>query len=239
MLVLKLGGSVITDKEKPMTAREELVRELLGVLAEEGFEGVLIHGGGSFGHYAAENVPSLEEGVHVVRKAMHDLVGIVEEAAVDVGLKVYPVTPATVFHSLNVIIEVLDRGCVPLLYGDVVPDPEGGFRIASGDELAEVVSALRPDRVGFGMAVPGVYEGKPGEGEPLEELTPEGARELAEELSGAAGVDVTGGISEKLRRAAAIAERGIEVVLFDATDPENVRSFVRGETVGTRIVPRQ
>ncbi len=239
MLVLKLGGSVITDKEKPMTARKELVRDLIQVLAEEGFHGVLIHGGGSFGHHAAEEVESLDEGTHVVRRAMHELVGIVEKAAVESNLKVYPITPVTVLYSLNPIVDVLDRGYVPLLYGDVVPDPGGGFRIISGDELAERISALRPDRVGFGMDVPGVYEREPGEGEPLDELTPEEARRLADELSGAAGVDVTGGISEKLRRAAAVAERGVEVVLFDATDPENVRAFLRGETVGTRIVPRQ
>jgi len=226
---------VITDKNRPMTAREELIRELVERLA--GWEGrlILVHGGGSFGHHAASEVESLEEGVTKVRWAMHELVRVFEEAAVEAGVRVYPLPPAVLLHSLNVVIDVLERDCIPLLYGDVVP-AEDGFRIMSGDEILERVSTLRVERVGFGMDVDGVYPERPGVGEPFKELTPEEARELARELDGAAGVDVTGGISEKLLRAARIAERGAEVFLFDASDPDNVERFLRGKRVGTRVV---
>ncbi|WP_457620189.1 isopentenyl phosphate kinase [Methanopyrus sp.] len=234
--VLKLGGSVITDKSKPMTARKDRIRRLMKVISDWRGGLVLIHGGGSFGHYAASSVSDLKEGVSKVRRAMHELLSIVEKAAVDSGVRVYPVTPATVLYSVNVLVDLLERGCVPLLYGDVVPDDsEDGFRIMSGDEIAERVSWLGPDRVGFGMSVDGVYPGTPEEGEPLRELSPDEARGLARQLEGSAGVDVTGGIAEKLRRAARIAERGVEVYLFDARDPENVDRFLRGEHVGTRI----
>ncbi|AAM01991.1 isopentenyl phosphate kinase [Methanopyrus kandleri] len=234
--VLKLGGSVITDKSKPKTAREDRIRRLMKVISDWRGDLVLIHGGGSFGHYAASRVSDLQKGVSEVRRAMHELLSIVEKVAVDSGVRVYPVTPATVLYSLNVLVDLLERGCVPLLYGDVVPDHDGdGFRIMSGDEIAERVSWLGPDRVGFGMSVDGVYPRTPEEGEPLRELSPDEARDLARQLEGSAGVDVTGGIAEKLRRAARIAERGAEVYMFDARDPENVDRFLRGEHVGTRI----
>ncbi|WP_456482605.1 isopentenyl phosphate kinase [Methanopyrus sp.] len=233
--VLKIGGSVITDKSRPKTAREDRVLGLMKVISDWEGDLVLIHGGGSFGHYEASRVDDLREGVSEVRRAMHELLSIVEEAAVDSGVRVYPVTPATVLYSLNALVDLLERDCVPLLYGDVVPDGEGGFRIMSGDEIAERVSWLGPDRVGFGMSVDGVYPKAPGEGEPLREISPDEARDLARRLEGSAGMDVTGGIAEKLRRAARIAERGVEVYLFDARDPGNVDRFLRGEHVGTRV----
>jgi isopentenyl phosphate kinase len=234
---LKLGGSVITDKRRPRTAREGLIRELMQRLV--GWEGrlILVHGGGSFGHYEARRVGSLEEGVTRVREAMHELVGVMERAAVEAGVRVYALPPAVLLRSVNVVVEVLERGCVPMLYGDVVPAGDG-FRIMSGDEILERLAVLRVDRVGFGMDVDGVYPERPGVGEPFKELTPGKARALAERLEGAAGVDVTGGIAEKLRRAARIAEAGVEVLLFDASDPDNVDRFLRGERVGTRVVRR-
>ena len=59
-MLLKLGGSVITDKTQPFTARtdviERLAREIKNALDERGDDLQLIigHGAGSFGHPLAE-----------------------------------------------------------------------------------------------------------------------------------------------------------------------------------------
>jgi isopentenyl phosphate kinase len=59
--LLKLGGSLITDKERPETSRDEAIRrlasEIASVLADDRRSGpprlVIGHGSGSFGHVAA------------------------------------------------------------------------------------------------------------------------------------------------------------------------------------------
>jgi len=57
LILLKLGGSLITDKDKPYTPRldklAELAREIRSVLSPE-HRIVLGHGSGSFGHAAAK-----------------------------------------------------------------------------------------------------------------------------------------------------------------------------------------
>jgi isopentenyl phosphate kinase len=59
LVLLKLGGSVITDKTRPFTARldviERLAAEIKNALTDRGDDLRLIigHGAGSFGHEAA------------------------------------------------------------------------------------------------------------------------------------------------------------------------------------------
>ena len=53
--VLKLGGSVITDKEKPLTPNLEAIERLATEISRAKVSSlILVHGGGSFGHPVAE-----------------------------------------------------------------------------------------------------------------------------------------------------------------------------------------
>jgi isopentenyl phosphate kinase len=51
LILIKLGGSVITFKEKPLAANFEAIRSISYALASVKIPIILIHGGGSFGHY--------------------------------------------------------------------------------------------------------------------------------------------------------------------------------------------
>ena len=65
LVLLKLGGSVITDKSQPFTAREDTIRRL-GREIRQALEDqpnlrlVLGHGSGSFGHVVAQNYRTRE-----------------------------------------------------------------------------------------------------------------------------------------------------------------------------------
>jgi isopentenyl phosphate kinase len=48
LILIKLGGSVITFKEKPLAANFEAIRRISYVLASIKTPIILIHGGGSF-----------------------------------------------------------------------------------------------------------------------------------------------------------------------------------------------
>ena len=70
MMILKLGGSLLTDKRKERSLREEDLKRIGKEIAEgaQAIKGglVIVHGGGSFGHPLASKydlvvtVPTLE-----------------------------------------------------------------------------------------------------------------------------------------------------------------------------------
>jgi len=69
MIVLKLGGSVITEKDRPETLDGDALERAADAIAaalEAGLdELVVVHGGGSFGHYnASEHGVSTTDGTH-------------------------------------------------------------------------------------------------------------------------------------------------------------------------------
>jgi len=54
MLIIKLGGSVITDKTKENTFKKDLMDKLAEKIKTADKELILIHGAGSFGHILAK-----------------------------------------------------------------------------------------------------------------------------------------------------------------------------------------
>ncbi len=65
LLFIKLGGSLITDKSRPFTARTEILQDLTAQIAESlelqpDLNLVLGHGSGSFGHTAADKYQTRE-----------------------------------------------------------------------------------------------------------------------------------------------------------------------------------
>jgi isopentenyl phosphate kinase len=54
VIVLKIGGSVVTDKNQASTPRPEQIRRIAAEIKEgKSSKLVLIHGAGSFGHHQA------------------------------------------------------------------------------------------------------------------------------------------------------------------------------------------
>ena len=52
--LLKLGGSLLTDKNQPSSLREDVINRAIEQIIESNKNIVLIHGGGSFGHPIAK-----------------------------------------------------------------------------------------------------------------------------------------------------------------------------------------
>jgi len=51
MILIKLGGSIITNKEKPLSPRIKTIENLAKNLKKIDEPLIIVHGGGSFGHY--------------------------------------------------------------------------------------------------------------------------------------------------------------------------------------------
>jgi len=51
MILIKLGGSIITNKAKALSPRRKTIENIVRVLKKIDEPLTIVHGGGSFGHY--------------------------------------------------------------------------------------------------------------------------------------------------------------------------------------------
>ncbi|MXR42274.1 acetylglutamate kinase [Halobaculum sp. WSA2] len=240
--VLKLGGSVVTEKDRPETLDDDTLASLSAAIAAADVEDlVVVHGGGSFGHHhaAERGVSSTEgirdvDGVMAVHGAMTTLNRFVLSRlhAEDVpALPVHPFSAAArdaegeLSLMTDQVATMLDEGFVPVLHGDGVVHAGEGVTVLSGDEIvAALGDALDADRVGLCSTVPGVLDGD-------DEVIPriDAFDEVADVLGVSDATDVTGGMAAKVRELLAL---GSPAYVFG---PDDVDAFLAGEEPGTRI----
>jgi isopentenyl phosphate kinase len=215
LVVVKLGGSVVTDKSKPFSYRGKVVSSLGRAMANSGQTIVLVHGGGSFGHPVAKQYGlsssssrATAEGVSRTREAMLRLNQLVCASLSQAGLHPYTFTPFTLFREAKDAAEwidaLLDSNLTPITFGDVVPD-ERGFRILSGDTIClELSRLLRPARCVFAFDVDGIFDER---GRLIKEVDASVLKQLKEKKAD----DATGGILLKVTEALKIASRTTQV----------------------------
>ncbi len=151
------------------------------------------------------------------------------DGLVRTGLAPVPVDPFSAGGLAGLaepVRRVLAAGSLPVLYGAVVSSREG-FQVLSGDRIvSHLALALGARRVGMATDVEGILKG----GRPLPVLGP---RERVDffPVEG----DVTGAMEGKVRELRGLARRGVAAHVFSGERPGNVRKFLRGEAVGTRI----
>ncbi len=247
--VVKLGGSILTRKRAVEALRPKILARLAAEIAEAADRPlILLHGAGSFGHpgarrfglaVAPDGRPGRVRGAAIVGTEVRRLHLAVLRALVAAGANPVSVPMAThvlqregrpVHLDLTPFTTVLDRGAIPVAFGDVVPDDRWGFPILSADTLAVALATeLHPQRVLFVSDVPGVLEAGP-PGPPR--ICPELSETVLERLTpGAGGVDVTGGIVGKVEAMRKIAAAGVDAGLISGLSDGRLTRALRGERV--------
>src|SRR6185369_2046665 len=156
LILLKLGGSLITEKARPETPRREVIARLAGEIARAARESscrlIVGHGSGSFGHVAAQEsgiaagLRSADQlpGVSRTQERAAALHRILIEALVEAGALPYSISPSSCLISdagrpaelaAGPLLLALDRGLLPVLYGDVVMDRAWGASICSTEKI--------------------------------------------------------------------------------------------------------
>ncbi|MEM1944448.1 MAG: isopentenyl phosphate kinase [Nitrososphaerota archaeon] len=254
LVILKLGGSVITDKSSKFSFREDVVTRVAREVARcWPTPLVVIHGGGSYGHPIAREY-NLSTGFREQRQlegfvktiqAMRELNRLVTETMIHVGIGAVGMPASLLFITSNTVIQTahldmlfasLELGVIPVTCGDAVFDRVRRFTILSGDSIAVYLArALKARRLVFAVDVDGVYEydRETGEGRLLETLD---YRRHATLIYRDVG-DVTGGMFEKVETAFEAHRAGVEVFLVNGLVEGRVEAAVKGEKVeGTRLV---
>ncbi len=255
-VVVKLGGSMITYKDKPLKPRindiNRISREISEILNEVKL--CLVHGGGSFGHYIAKKygiyngIPRLKLGLSILELEMRRLNLIIANSLINHGVPVLPFSPSNIFITRErkikeffkeSIVRALEWGYVPLLYGDYVFDDFSGSAILSGDQIClELAKLINAEKIIFCLDVAGVYDKDPkkhNDAKLLKELKYE---DLAEILKGMSKgeEDVTGGIFNKLSVAYEAAKNGIKCIFINGLSHNMIkRAIFEKDFVGTVV----
>jgi len=237
-VVLKLGGSLITWKEKPLKPRVDVISRISKEIGRalrkrETLRLVIVHGGGSYGHPYAYKYKIHEGlkpdqskyqvyGLGQTTDAMRKLSLIISESLRKEGIPVFPIQASSISILKDGRIDkffqeplemLLKIGAVPLLWGDVALDVNRGFGIVSGDELSvKLAVTLNASKIIFTLDIDGIYTKPPGTN---------GAQLIRYLRPGMENVDysvrkrdVTGGVMRKIVEAEPLVSAGKLVVLF-------------------------
>lgn len=269
VVLLKLGGSLITDKRERETARLDvlgrLAAELRDALAREGSQPVVVaHGSGSFGHMAASGTPLAQRDRRDVgdpralalaaartQDAAARLHRVVVEALLDAGLPAFSLAPSSFLWraagelhggSFEPLFGALDLGLLPVGYGDVVVDREAGASICSTEALLSfLVDRLAAEgRRAQRVLWLGETDGVlDPDGKPMPQITEEEIETARRAARGSSGVDVTGGMRLRIDVAWSLAQRGVPSWILDGRQPGVLRDALGGSTRGTRVWSRR
>ncbi len=234
-ILIKLGGSLITDKTKAKTFRRDNVGRIARQVVrlrdlDQGLRIVIGHGSGSFGHFEARKYRTAE-GVHTsqerqgfvqVGAVAAELSLLVQNEFLAAGLPTMRFQPSTTIVASDSQIKVfdsralslaLDQRLVPLIHGDIALDERIGGTIISTEALfAHLVEPLGVEQIILLGEVDGVLN-QYGEVVPL--ITPSSLAELRYALAGSHGVDVTGGMRQKVESMIALVRvrPSLEVII--------------------------
>lgn len=258
MILVKLGGSVITDKARLRTFRRSSCERLASEMRRAGPRLGVVHGAGSFGHIEAKK-HALHKGfsqdsqmrhVAAVQRDVRELNLKVLGALISKGIRAVSIPPAASATFRNGQIDsfmpetferVLSLGLSPVSFGDVVPDEKMGFSICSGDLMMEAIArSFEPRMVIFCADVDGVFDSDPKlskNARLMSEFTKSSLKEIRRTESKRA--DVTGSIYGKLERMLAIAQHCEKCMIVNGNVPGRLEKALRGEkVVSTVVLPR-
>ena len=257
-VVVKLGGSAITDKSRACTARLEVIHNAICEISTHSGPLVLLHGGGSFAHpfvskAALRNGFKHKTQLASVSEIELNLDQLTRIIAVGLLLRHKPFVPLAPMSFLTLrggnvskwflgpVSAALRLGLIPLIHGDIAFDETRGCGVVSADRIASLLGErLRIPRVLFGCDVDGLYDGNPktsSKARLVSEVNRGNYSELLKGLRNTSG-DVTGGMRGKALEALRLAKHGCECYIFNLTEPSNLGNLLKGsESIGTRFVP--
>jgi isopentenyl phosphate kinase len=256
--VVKLGGSVLTNKSGPGLGFDEalMIRLAEELAALDVRPLILVHGAGSFGHQIVARTgidrglsgPESLVALGETQRLQHVLTAQVAAILLRAKLGVMPVqASATAVMSegrleqldLGAIRLLIERGLVPLLSGVPAVDRERGCSILSGDVIAaHLAKALKIPLVIHATDTDGVFDADPHrrpEAHRIARIDQTNWEEVRPRLGGSAAVDVTGGMLGKVEALIDLARHGHQSRIVSALVPGRIRSALAGEDVGTLI----
>jgi isopentenyl phosphate kinase len=261
LILVKLGGSLITDKTKPFTPRldviKRLAREIHEARKEKEIKLIIGHGGGSFPHKPAKDYRTNEgiinkesyRGISLVQDAASKLNRIIVNSLIETGENAISVQPSATLITedgrikewyLEPIKEMLRHNLLPVPYGDVALDIKKGCSIISTEEVLNYLARhIGYKRIILAGIVDGVFTADPQKNPDAKlilEINSKNYNEIKKYLGGSAGIDVTGGMLHRVERIFELTKFGVEAEIINGEKEGYLKRALLGEKgLGTTI----
>ena len=242
MILIKLGGSIITNKEKPLSAKRKTIDNLARNLKKIDESIIIVHGGGSYGHYwsVKYDMHTKEQkydlrGVAIVKNSMIELNKIVLDLLLKNKLNPYCLPPTDfmsgnkpILKKIQEIKKIAETGLIPVTYGDALWFGQKKTYILSGDKImTHLAKILKPRLCIFALNENGLYSDLKSK-KLIYELKKEHPSISSNKM------DVTGGMTRKVEEASKISRVGINVFFVNGNKPERiVKAIKNGKFEGT------
>jgi len=255
MLIIKIGGSVITNKTKQNSFKQKVASNLAKEIKKANKEIILVHGAGSFGHILAKKYDlnngyirkNQIKGFSLTHASVQRLNSLVLNCLHDNDVPAVSISPHMILkldnHRLfdmnyKIFEDYLGNHFVPVTFGDVVLDKKLGFSICSGDLLVNVLAEyFKPEKVVFVIDEDGLYTANPKINKNAKFMDEIALRDL-EKLTTAADnhADVTRGMGGKVDIIKNVARLGIDTVLLNGNKPGRLYRVLVGKDTKYTIV---
>ena len=260
-IVLKIGGSVISEKDParlekfPLSVIEIKRRgesymkldniqriglEIKEAMDEGKLQLVIVNGAGPFGHVLAKKESPDEDVRESVRFQNERFVSELRAAGID-AVPVPPSESASfkdgrfeISYLWDIVELLLEEGKTPSMYGDVLDTG----KIISGDDLAVLLAEKwHADKIVVATDVDGVYTKDPKTGGDAKFMGMLGASGGDKPEYALNRIDVTGGMQSKVEKLKDAVAKGVACRIINGTVPGNVKAALLGdESFGTSIV---
>ena len=204
MILIKLGGSIITNKEKPLSARRKTIDNL------------------------AKSLRKIDRGVAIVKNSMIELNKIILDLMLKNKLKPYSLPPTDFMsgnkpipNKVKEIEKIAKSGLIPVTYGDALWFGQNKTFILSGDKImTHLAKILKPRLCVFALNEDGFYSDLKSKKLILEL---KGQRPLISQNK----MDVTGGMTRKVEEASKISKMGMNVFFVNGNKPERIVKAIK------------
>jgi isopentenyl phosphate kinase len=261
LIFVKLGGSLITNKNQVGSARHpviaRLAQELKQALGKDPKLRIILgHGSGSFGHPPAKKYQT-RLGVHSeedwrgfieVRSQADALHRIMMDELWKAGLPAISFPPSAaavtcdhdeVFWDTEPLKNALQHALLPVVFGDVVFDTQIGGTILSTEEILRHLCLHLPiQKILIASIEKGVWKDARDPQDIYTILTPDSFVTHSENIGRSGAPDVTGGMRSKVEILFSILRQNpsIQVSIFSGEEKDNLFNALSGKKVGTILM---
>lgn len=257
IIILKLGGSLLTDKNNPLSLRAKIIKHSVEQIIQSKQKVIIVHGGGSFGHPIAKKykissglnseINDQIYGLAKTHEAMNELNTYIINEFLEKNQPAMAFQASAIFlkdstsitsKTIDIIENAIEAGIMPVLYGDVVFEKNGSFSIISGDhiilELCKKLSTILVSKVIFATDVDGIYIRKVENGNEKMGLAESIYCHELDTIKLATldhKIDVTGSMKGKIDSIKDVCALGIPVQILNGLKNQNILKALKGEMV--------
>ena len=235
MILIKLGGSIITNKEKPLSPRKKTIEKIVKNLKKINEPIIIVHGGGSYGHYWSVKYDMHTKprkydvrGVSIIKNSMIDLNKIILNSFLKNRLNPYCIPPTDfmrgdkpIIQKIKEVEKIAKSDFIPVTFGDALWYGQNKTYILSGDKIMTYFSkVLKPRLSIFALNEDGLYSDLKTK-ELIYELKNENPT-ISKNM-----MDVTGGMTRKVEEASKISKMGVNVFFVNGNKSERIVKAIK------------